>query len=50
MTLVRLKKIISESGLVLRRKADLLIKQGKVSLNGMRALPGEKQTLSLIIF
>jgi len=42
MPLIRLQKIISESGLLSRRKADLLIKQGKVSLNGKRALIGEK--------
>ena len=42
MPLIRLQKIISESGLLSRRKADLLIKQGKVSLNGKKALIGEK--------
>ena len=38
----RLQKIISESGLLSRRKADLLIKQGRVTLNGRQALIGEK--------
>ena len=42
MTLIRLQKIISESGLLSRRKADLLIKQGRVSLNGRQAIIGEK--------
>ena len=42
MPLIRLQKIISESGLLSRRKADLLIKQGKVSLNGKKALIGDK--------
>ncbi len=42
MSLNRLQKIISESGLLSRRKADLLIKQGKVTLNGRRAILGEK--------
>ncbi len=42
MSLNRLQKIISESGLLSRRKADLLIKQGRVELNGRRAIPGEK--------
>tara|TARA_B100000579_G_scaffold140405_1_gene114087 strand:- start:123 stop:836 length:714 start_codon:yes stop_codon:yes gene_type:complete len=42
MSLNRLQKIISESGLSSRRKADLLIKQGRVSLNGRQAILGEK--------
>ena len=42
MALIRLQKIISESGLLSRRKADLLIKQGRVSLNGRQAMIGEK--------
>ncbi len=42
MALSRLQKIISESGLLSRRKADLLIKQGRVSLNGRQAMIGEK--------
>tara|TARA_B100000965_G_C19494052_1_gene714388 strand:+ start:328 stop:1041 length:714 start_codon:yes stop_codon:yes gene_type:complete len=42
MTLIRLQKIISESGLLSRRKADLLIKQGRVTLNGRQAIIGEK--------
>ena len=42
MTLIRLQKIISDSGLLSRRKADLLIKQGRVSLNGNIAIIGEK--------
>jgi len=42
MSLYRLQKIISESGLLSRRKADLLIKQGRVTLNGRKAILGEK--------
>jgi len=38
----RLQKIISESGLISRRKADLLIKQGRVTLNVKQAILGEK--------
>ncbi len=38
----RLQKIISESGLLSRRKADLLIQQGRVTLNGKQAIIGEK--------
>jgi len=42
MSLNRLQKIISDSGLLSRRKADLLIKQGRVTLNGRRAILGDK--------
>ena len=42
MSLNRLQKIISDSGLLSRRKADLLIKQGRVKLNGRQAIIGEK--------
>ncbi len=42
MSVFRLQKIISESGIYSRRKADLLIKQGRVSLNGRQAIIGEK--------
>ena len=42
MSLNRLQKIISSSGLSSRRKADLLIKQGRVTLNGRRAILGDK--------
>ena len=38
----RLQKIISDSGLFSRRKADLIIKQGRVSLNGRKAILGDK--------
>ncbi len=42
MPLSRLQKIISESGLFSRRKADLLIQQGRVTLNGRKAVTGQK--------
>ena len=42
MPVSRLQKIIAESGLLSRRKADLLIKQGRVTLNGKKAMIGEK--------
>ena len=42
MSLNRLQKIISETGLSSRRKADLLIKQGRVKLNGRKAILGDK--------
>tara|TARA_Y100001968_G_scaffold323312_1_gene360786 strand:+ start:268 stop:984 length:717 start_codon:yes stop_codon:yes gene_type:complete len=42
----RLQKIISESGLSSRRKADLLIQQGRVTLNGRQAVLGEKADLN----
>ena len=42
MSLSRLQKIISNSGLLSRRKADLLIIQGRVTLNGRQAILGDK--------
>ena len=42
MSLNRIQKIISDSGLSSRRKADSLIKQGRVTLNGRKAIIGEK--------
>ena len=42
MPLIRLQKIISGAGLISRRKAELMIKQGQVTLNGRQALIGEK--------
>ena len=42
MSLNRLQKIISDTGLLSRRKADLLIKQGRVTLNGRQAILGDK--------
>ncbi len=47
MPLNRLQKIISNSGLSSRRKADQLIKQGRVTLNGRTAIIGEKADPSL---
>ena len=42
MPLSRLQKIISGSGLLSRRKAELFIKQSRVTLKGRQALIGEK--------
>ena len=42
MFLNRLQKIISGSGLLSKRKADLLIKQSRVTLNGNQAILEEK--------
>ena len=42
MSLNRLKKIISYSGLSSRRKADLIIKEGRLTLNGRQAILGDK--------
>ena len=36
MSLSRLQKIISDSGLLSRRKVDLLIKQVRVTFNGLQ--------------
>ncbi len=40
MSLNRLQKIISDSGLLSRRKADLLKKQDRVKLNVRKAING----------
>ena len=42
MSVSRLQKIISAYGLLSRRKADLLIKEGRVTLNGKKAILGQK--------
>ena len=42
MTVIRLQKVISDTGILSRRKADLLIRQGRVTLNGRKASIGEK--------
>ena len=42
MSLNILQKIISESGFLSRRKAELLIKKRRVKLNGRQAILGEK--------
>ena len=40
MSLNRLQKIISDSGLLSRRKDELPIKQSRVKLNGRKAING----------
>ena len=47
MGVYRLQKIISESGLLSRRKADLIIKDGRVTVNGKKATVGEKADPSI---
>ena len=42
MSISRLQKIISAYGLLSRRKADLLIREGRVTLNGEKAILGQK--------
>ncbi len=42
----RLQKIIAESGVTSRRKAEDLIKEGKVTVNGRVATLGEKASIS----
>lgn len=39
---VRLNKYLSESGVCSRREADKLIEQGRVTVDGKRAVPGTK--------
>ncbi len=42
MGVYRLQKIISKSGLLSRRKADLIINNGRVTVNGKKATIVEK--------
>lgn len=42
MEKIRIQKIIADSGICSRRKAELLIEQGKVKVNGHPALLGQK--------
>lgn len=49
MEKVRLQKLIAESGMCSRRKAEELIKQGKVTVNGRAAHIGDGATVKDII-
>ncbi len=49
MEKVRLQKLIAESGMCSRRKAEELIKQGKVTVNGRAAHIGDGATAKDII-
>ncbi len=49
MEKIRLQKLIAESGLCSRRKAEEFIKQGKVNVNGRPASIGDGATLKDII-
>ena len=39
---VRLQKVLSESGIMSRRKAEEMIELGKVTVNGRKAKIGQK--------
>ncbi|MGV3600243.1 MAG: S4 domain-containing protein, partial [Dyadobacter fermentans] len=43
---VRINKFISETGFCSRREADKLVEQGRVMLNGRKAVLGDKATTS----
>ena len=49
MEKVRLQKLLAESGMCSRRKAEELIKQGKVTVNGRAAHIGDGATVKDII-
>lgn len=49
METIRIQKIISDSGLCSRRKAEELIEQGRVTVNGRPCSIGDKATLRDII-
>jgi 23S rRNA pseudouridine2604 synthase len=42
--LIRINKFISETGFCSRREADRLVEQGRVTLNGQKAVLGDKAT------
>ena len=44
---IRLNKFLSDSGVCSRREADRLIESGKVTVNGRKAIMGERVTLPL---
>jgi len=43
----RLQKLISQAGIASRRDAELLIQQGRVTINGKRAVLGDRADLSV---
>lgn len=49
MELIRIQKIIADSGLCSRRKAEELITQGRVTVNGRECSLGDKATLKDIV-
>ncbi|MDE6600054.1 MAG: pseudouridine synthase, partial [Oscillospiraceae bacterium] len=49
MEKIRLQKLIAESGMCSRRKAEELIKQGKVTVNGRAAHIGDGATVKDVI-
>lgn len=48
-TSIRLNKYLSESGICSRRQADLLIEQGKVTIDGTTAAVGSKVTKNQLV-
>ncbi|PJF36865.1 MAG: hypothetical protein CUN49_03285 [Candidatus Thermofonsia Clade 1 bacterium] len=47
MAVERLQKLISKAGIASRREAEELIKQGRVTINGKRAVLGDRADLSV---
>ena len=39
---VRINKYLSEAGICSRREADRMLEQGRISIDGIPALPGQK--------
>ena len=50
MVAIRLNKYLSEQGFCSRREADRLIEAGEVTIDGRRAMVGEKVTGEELIF
>ena len=49
METIRLNKFLSEAGVCSRREADQRIREGRVTVDGRRAVPGEKVTREQVI-
>ena len=47
---IRINKYLSEAGFCSRREADSLIQEGRVTVDGRRAEPGEKSTSDTVVY
>ena len=47
---IRINKYLSEAGFCSRREADSLIQEGRVTVDGRRAEPGEKITSDTVVY
>lgn len=47
---IRINKYLSEAGFCSRREADSLIRNGRVTVEGHKAEPGERITADTVVF